>query len=97
LPYTSTDDDLLGGVWQYHQAAERISLGGLDDEDESTDFTDDSALSTPMPRSGGPDFFEPFVGGEGGGSCPCLNDTGSVELKEKVCFSFIVKRKRYFC
>ena len=56
-------EELLGGVWRYRQLAERISLG---DMDEDTDFTDDSALSTPQPDAQ-PDsetaaaaFFDPL-------------------------------------
>ena len=36
----------LGGVWHHRQLADRISLGEMD---EDTDYTDDSALSTPLP------------------------------------------------
>ena len=51
---------MLGGVWQYRQTADDISLND-DDDNESTDFTDDSALSTPLP-SGDVAFFDPLSG-----------------------------------
>ena len=48
-------------MWQFRQAADAISLGGLeeDDDDENTDCTDDSTLSTPLPASDAA-FFDPF-------------------------------------
>lgn len=48
-------------MWQYRQIADQISLGGDvdNDDDESTDFTDDSTLSTPLP-SADVSFFDPF-------------------------------------
>lgn len=55
-----SNEEMLGGVWKYRQVADKISLGGIDDDDdENTDFTDDSALSTPLP-AGEAAFFDPF-------------------------------------
>ncbi len=57
-------EEILGGVWRYRQIAEEISLGG-EEEDEQTDYTDESALSTPLP-SAELAFFDPLrqEGGE---------------------------------
>ena len=52
----------LGGVWQYRQAIDNISL---DEDDEETDFTDDSTLSTPLPETD-MSFFDPLCAPPGG-------------------------------
>jgi hypothetical protein len=56
----SRDDD-LGGVWQYRQSMDNISLNSneIGGSEEDTDFTDESALSTPLPDSD-MSFFDPL-------------------------------------
>ena len=45
------EDGSLGGVWQYRQTAEEISLNEDDEDDDNTDFTDGSSLSTSLSTS----------------------------------------------
>ena len=56
------NDVELGGVWQYRQTVEEdLSLNGdAEEDDENTDFTDESALSTPLPADTDIGFFDPL-------------------------------------
>ncbi|XP_064623256.1 ribosomal protein S6 kinase delta-1-like [Lineus longissimus] len=60
-PEENKEDD-LGGVWQYRQSMDNISLNSneLGGSEEDTDFTDESALSTPLPDSD-MSFFDPII------------------------------------
>ena len=67
----------LGGVWKYRQAADEISIDDLGDDD--TDFTDESALGTPLPDTE-MSFFDPLhpvsTGtGQGGGAVGVDDDS----------------------
>lgn len=50
----------LGGVWQYRQVGDDISLNGEDEEEDNKDFFDEEALSTPLPADTGIGFFDPL-------------------------------------
>ena len=69
--------------------ADKISLGGFD-EDENTDFTDDSALSTPMPVAETEDmaFFDPLRSDAAMEVCDMLirYDLFNKDEKIEVCF-----------
>ena len=60
----SSQEDLLGGVWQFRQVADDISLGEEDEDSQTdTDVTDtDSAISTPVPEAEMA-FFDPMKAG----------------------------------
>lgn len=65
----SSQEDLLGGVWQYRQVADDISIGDDDDDDDvdeddggshtDTDATDTDSNPTPLPQ-GDIAFFDPL-------------------------------------
>lgn len=46
-------------MWQYRQSADNISIEDTDSEDENTDFSDTSGISTPLPDTDMA-FFDPL-------------------------------------